>query len=185
MSIFGNSISNIMISIMQLCLSRSWKKVVYLVVYVNDILMTWNNESYIASIKKELRKGFEMTDLGYVHCYLGIEVTQHSNFIFLSQKKYIGDMLNRFGMAECNPLTTPVEWNLNITSTKGKEFEDPTKYRQLVGSLNDLTTTRSNISLFVGILSKFMQNPCESHWSAAKKVLKYWKGTQDFGLKYT
>eukprot|EP00253_Pinus_taeda_P034851 PITA_34851 len=95
-----------------------------------------NNESYIASIKKELKKAFEMTDLGYVHYYFGIEVTQHPKSIFLSQKKYIGDLLNRFGMTECNPLTTPVEQNLKLTSIEGKEFEDATKYRQLVGSLN-------------------------------------------------
>ncbi len=62
--------------------------------------MRGNNESYIASIKKEFRKGFEMTDLGYVHYYLGIEVTQYPKFIFLSQNKYIGDLLNRFGMVE-------------------------------------------------------------------------------------
>jgi len=102
---------------------------VYLVVYVNDILMTGNNESYIASMKKELKKGFEMIDLGYVHYYLGIEVTQHPKFIFLSQKKYIGDILNKFGMDECNPLTTLMEQNLNITSIEGKEFEDATNYR--------------------------------------------------------
>eukprot|EP00253_Pinus_taeda_P013059 PITA_13059 len=72
------------------------KTIVYLVVYVDDLLMTGNNESYIASIKKELRKSFEMTDLGYVHYSLGIEVTQHPKSIFLSQKKYIGDLLNRY-----------------------------------------------------------------------------------------
>eukprot|EP00253_Pinus_taeda_P033584 PITA_33584 len=143
------------------------------------------NESYIASIKKELRKGFEMNDLGYVHYYLGIEVIQHLKSIFLSQKKYIGDLLNRFGMIECNPLTTPMEQNLKLTCIEGKEeFEDAKKYRQLVGSLNYLTTTRLDISFVVGILSKFMQKPCEGHWSAAKIVLKYLKGTQDFGIKY-
>eukprot|EP00253_Pinus_taeda_P005835 PITA_05835 len=89
----------------------------------------WNNESYIASINKELRKGFEMTDLGYVHYYLGIEVTQHIKFIFLSQKKYIGYLLNKFSMAECNLLSTPMEKNVKLTSTKRKEFEDATKYR--------------------------------------------------------
>eukprot|EP00253_Pinus_taeda_P025951 PITA_25951 len=85
-----------------------------------------NNESYIASIKKELKKGFEMTNLGYVHYYLGIEVTQHHKSIFLSQRKYIGDLLNRF-----------------------------------------------------------MQKPCGGHWSAGKRALRYLKGTQDFGIKYT
>eukprot|EP00253_Pinus_taeda_P015940 PITA_15940 len=160
------------------------KTVVYLVVYVDDLLMTGNNESYIASIKKELRKGFEMTDLGYVHYYLGIEVIQHPKSIFLSQKKYIGDLLNRFGITECNPLTTPMEQNLKLTSIEGKEFENATNYRQLVGSLNYVTTTIPDISFAIGILSRFMQKPCEGHWSTAKRVLKYLKGTQDFGIKY-
>eukprot|EP00253_Pinus_taeda_P031994 PITA_31994 len=132
-----------------------------------------NNESYMASIKKELRKSFEMTDLGYVHYYLGIQVTKHPKSIFLSQKKYIGDLLNMFGMTECNPLTTPMEQNLKLTSIEGKEFEDATKYRQLVGSLNYLTTTRPDISFTAGILSRFMQKPCEGHWSAVKEFLRY------------
>eukprot|EP00253_Pinus_taeda_P010051 PITA_10051 len=144
-----------------------------------------NNESYIASIKKELGKSFEMTDLGYVHYYLGIEVTQHLKSIFLSQKKYIGDMLNRFGMTKCNPLSNPIEQNLKLTSIEGKEFEDATKYKQLVGSLNYLTTTRPDISFDVGILSRFMQKPCEGNWFATKRVLRYLKGTQDIGIKYT
>eukprot|EP00253_Pinus_taeda_P027478 PITA_27478 len=135
------------------------KIVLYLLVYVDDLLMTGNNESYIASIKKELGKSFEMTDLGYVHYYLGIEVTQHLKSIFLSQKKYIGDLLNRFGMIECNPLTTPMEKNIKLTPIEGKEFEDATKYRQLVGSLNYLTTTRANILFAIGILCRFMQKP--------------------------
>eukprot|EP00253_Pinus_taeda_P029940 PITA_29940 len=132
------------------------KTVVYLVVYVDDLLITGNNESYIASIKKELGKSFEMTDLVYVHYYLGIEVTQHPKSIFLSQNKYSGDLLNRLGMTECNPLSTPMEQNLKLTSIEGKEFEDATKYRQLVGSLIYLTTTRPDISFSVGILSSLI-----------------------------
>eukprot|EP00253_Pinus_taeda_P010177 PITA_10177 len=86
---------------------------------------------------------------------------------------------------ECNPLTTPMEQNLKLTSIEGKEFEDATNYKQLVGSLNYLTTTRPDISFVVGILCKFMKKPFEGHWSTAKIVLKYLKGTQDFGIKYT
>ena len=81
--------------------------------------------------------------------------------------------------------TTPMEQNLKLTSIEGKEFEDATKYRHLLGSLNYLTTTRPDISFVVGILSKFIQKPCKGHWSTTKRVLKYLKGTQDYGLKYT
>eukprot|EP00253_Pinus_taeda_P020165 PITA_20165 len=153
--------------------------------YKDDLLMTQNNESSIASIKKELRKCFEMTNLGYVHYSPSIEVNLHPKSIFLSQKKYIGDLLNRFGMIECNSLSTPMEQNLKLTSIEGKEFEDATKYKRLVGSINYIATTRPDISFDVGILFSFMENPCEGHWSAAKRVLEYLKGIQDFGIKYT
>eukprot|EP00253_Pinus_taeda_P009498 PITA_09498 len=135
--------------------------------------MTGNNEIYIASIKKELGKTFEMTDLGYVHYYLGIEVTQHPKSIFISQKKYIGDLLNRFGMTECNPLTTPMEQNLKLASIEGKEFDYPPE--KVVSSLLRCATFQLMV----------MQKPCEGHWSAAKRVLRYLKGTQDLGIKYT
>jgi len=82
--------------------------IVYLVVYVNDLLMTRNNENYTASIKKELKKIFKMTDLGILHYYLGIEVTHDPKYIFISQKKYIGGLLNNFGMIDCNPISTPM-----------------------------------------------------------------------------
>ena len=101
--------------------------VVYLVVYVDDLLMTGNNDSYIASIKKDLKKIFEMTDMGRLHYYLGIEITQHPNYIFLSQKKYVGELLDKFFMTECNPISTPMEQKMKLTSSEGKEFEDVLK----------------------------------------------------------
>jgi hypothetical protein len=161
------------------------KTVVYLVLYVDDMLITWNNESYIASIKKELKKGFEMKTLGHLHYYLGIEVIQNPRYIFISQKKYIGKLLNKFGITECNLVSTPMEHNLKLTSKEGNEFEDATKYRQLVGSIIYLTTTKPNISFVGGIISRFKKNPCEGHWSVIKRALKYLKGTQHFGLRYS
>jgi hypothetical protein len=123
------------------------------------MLITRNNESYIASIKKELKKVFEMTDLGHLHYYLGIEVIQNPSYIFISQKNHIGELLNKFGMVECNHVSTPMEHNLKLISKEGNEFEDSTKYTQFVGSVIYLNTTRPDISFVVGILSRFMQKP--------------------------
>jgi hypothetical protein len=98
------------------------KTVVYLVVYVDDLFLTRNNEIYISSIKKELKKGFEMTYLGHLHYYLGIEVNQNPKYIVISQKKYVGELLNKFGMTECNHVSTPMEHNFKLTSKEGNEF---------------------------------------------------------------
>ena len=88
-------------------------------------------------------------------------------------------------MQDCNPVSTPMEQNLKPTSNEGSTIEDPTKYRQLVGSLIYLTTTRPDINFAIGIPSKFMHQPCEGHWNATKRVLKYLKGTQSYGIKYS
>jgi hypothetical protein len=144
------------------------RSVVYLVVYVDDLLITGNNDDYIASIKRELQKVFDMTDLGLLHYYLGIEVDKKPKHIFISQKKYIGELLNKFEMKDCNHVSTPMEKNLKLTSNQGSAFEDPTKYKQLVGSLIYLTTTRRDITFVVGILSRFMHQPCEGHWTTTK-----------------
>ena len=93
------------------------RSIVFLMVYVYDLLMTMRNENYIASIKKDLKIWFEMTDLGHAHYYLGIEVTQHPKYIFISQKKYVWELLNIFCMIECNPISTPMEQKLSLTSS--------------------------------------------------------------------
>ena len=78
-----------------------------------------------------------------------------------------------------------MEENLKLTSNEGSIFEDPTKYKQLVGSLIYLTSTRAHINFVVGILSRIMHHPSEGHWNEAKRVLKYLKGTQSYGIKYS
>ena len=86
---------------------------------------------------------------------------------------------------ECNLVAIPMEKNLKLTSEEGKSFEDPTKYRQLVGRFIYLSVTHPDITFVVEILSRFMHHPCEGHWVAAKRALKYLKGTQTYGIKYS
>jgi len=92
-----------------LFVKKKGKTIVYLVVHIDDLLIIGNNESYIAFVKKDLKKGFEMIDMGHPHYYLGIEVTLNLKYIFISQRKYIRELLNRFGMIDCNPLSTLME----------------------------------------------------------------------------
>ena len=126
-----------------------------------------------------------MTDLGHLHYYLGIEMIQKPYSIFITQQKYIGDLLQKFGMADCKPLSTPMEKNIKLTLDDSSTLVDATLYRKLVGSLIYATTTRPNIAFAVGVLSRFIQQPRQAHWSAAKRILRYLKGTQHYGLKYS
>lgn len=97
-------------------------------------MITRNNDEYIEVVKRELQKKINMTNLGLLHYYLGIEVDRKPKCICISQKKYIGYLLNIFGMQGCNLVSTPMEQNLKLTSTEGSTFEYPTKYKKLVGS---------------------------------------------------
>ena len=107
------------------------------------------------------------------------------NETMITQSKYVREILNRFNMSDCKVSTIPLEQNVKLCSQDGSNDANGTLYRQLVGSLNYLTTTRPNISYAVNILSQFMAKPNDSHWKAAKKVLRYLKGRVSFCLLYT
>ena len=125
-----------------------------------------------------------MTDLGTLHYYLGVEVTQHPNNIFLSQTEYDTDLLKKFGMEDYKTSLTHMEKNLKLSKFEGGDLVDGTKYRQLIGSLIYLTNARPYLSYSVSILSRFMQEPRESQWNSTKKVLRYIQGTKEFGFLY-
>ena len=127
---------------------------------------------------------FEMSDLGLMHYFLGIEVMQTVNGIFIGQKKYVHDILERFQMKDCNPVSTPTEFGLKLNKDHGGKKVDSTLYKQIVGSLMYLTATRPDIMYSVNLISRYMENPTEMHLLTAKKILRYLQGTKDFGLFY-
>ncbi|KAK2995531.1 hypothetical protein RJ640_022733 [Escallonia rubra] len=128
---------------------------------------------------------FEMTDIGLMSYFLGIEVKQTNRGIFLSQKKYAGDILKKFKMEACNPILIPVEERSKLVKDGSGDFVNATNFRRLVGSLRYLTATRPDIVYGVGIVSRFMNSPQQSHWQAAKRILRYIKGTLDDGIFYS
>ncbi|XP_019197693.1 PREDICTED: uncharacterized protein LOC109191488 [Ipomoea nil] len=104
------------------------------------------------------------------------------NTILLSQRRYMGDILAQAGMSDCKPLATPAVVTHPVTPL-AQSFDNPTQYRQIVGALQYLTITRPDLSYAVNRLCQFMQAPIDDHWALLKQVLRYVKGTHDYGLR--
>ena len=128
-----------------------------LVLYVDDLFLT-GAEKLIEWCKQQLAFEFEMKDLGLMHYFLGLEVWQREDEIFLSQGRYTIDILRRFRMMDCKSMTTPMTMNLKKLSgvVADSDLVDPTVYRQLVGSLMYLVKSRLDICFAVSTLGQFM-----------------------------
>ena len=155
-----------------------------LCLYVDDLLFTGNSEHLFADFKQSMFKEFEMTDNGLMSYFLGIEVKQENDGIFISQKKYMRDILEKFKMENCNAVSIPVGTGVKLSKEGDGKLVDSTLYKSLVGSLRYLTITRPDILYGVGLVSRFMEIPRESYWLAAKRILRYIQGTLNFGLFY-
>ncbi|GKA69735.1 ribonuclease H-like domain-containing protein [Tanacetum coccineum] len=155
----------------------------YLLLYVDDIVLTTSSEDLLQQIIRSLHQEFAMTDLGLLNYFLGILVTHDSLGMFLSQKKYTVEILERAGMVNCNPSRTPVDTESKLGDT-GDVVSDPTLYRSLAGSLQYLTFTRPDISYAVQQVCLHMHDPRELHLSALKRILRYVCGTLDYGLQF-
>eukprot|EP00253_Pinus_taeda_P004541 PITA_04541 len=168
-----------------LYIKHTGNDILFVVVYVDDLIITGSSAHLIHGIKQDLCSTFDMTDLGLLHHCLGVEVWQTENNIFLSQSKYAKNLVDRFRMQDCKPATTPMEPGLKLSAQSSSPLVDETLFRQLVGSLIYLTATRPDISFAVSYISRFMSTPKANHWVAAKRVLRYVHGTPDHKLLYT
>jgi hypothetical protein len=112
-----------------------------------------------------------MKDLGFLHYFLGLQVLQNNEGIFLSQSKYACDLFRRFHMDDCKPAPSPFQSGVKLTATCNSLEVDVTLHLQLVGSLLYLTHTSPDISFVVGLVARYMQTPHESHWKATKRIL--------------
>ena len=158
---------------------------IILILYVDDLVLTCSDPTLINHVKSSLKKKFDMTDLGHLHYFLGLQVLQTKEGISLSQPKYACDLLHRFHMEDCKPTPSPFQSGVKLVTTCTTPKVDSTLYRQLVGSLLYLTHTRPDISFVVGLVARYMQTPHESHWKAAKRILRYIRGTIQFGIQYS
>ena len=134
-------------------------EIVIIVLYVDDLIITGDSIQYIDDIKTQLKKFFEITDLGLMYYFLGMQVWQEDSRILLSQTKYAIDVLKKFNMSDCKPSNTPCEVGLKLSAHSDQKKVDGKLYRQLVGSLLYLTITRLDIAYAAGVVSRYMENP--------------------------
>lgn len=167
---------------------------VIIIVYVDDLIIASRNLEMISNTKKELKRNFKMKDLGPINNILGINVKRKhpTGSITITQRKYIFNLLQKFNMSDCKEIATPLEISTKSTTCiiqNEKDKEDNMQhipYRELVGGLIYLAnTTRPDLAFTVSYLSRFCTNPNMTHWKLAKRVLRYLKGTMDYGITYT
>nr|XP_027086538.1 uncharacterized protein LOC113708274 [Coffea arabica] len=159
-------------------------KLLIVCLYVDDLIFIGNCDTMFGEFKKSVMNEFEMSDLGWMHYFLGIEVMQSDDGIFLSQKKYVGEILNRFQMKDCNSVSTPSECGVKLHKDHNGKKVDSTLYKQIVGSLIYLTATRPDVMYSVSLISRYMENPTELHLLATKRILRYLQGTRNLGIYY-
>nr|XP_048332840.1 uncharacterized mitochondrial protein AtMg00810-like [Ziziphus jujuba var. spinosa] len=134
-----------------------------------------NDRDMFDDFKKCMMNEFEMTDLGLMRYFLGIEVVQSSVGVFISQKIYTLEILDRFNMKDWNSVSTPTELGLKLTRKGTSRMIDATLYKQIVGSLMYLTSTRPDIMYAVSLISRYMENPTQAPLLVAKRIFCYLK----------
>ncbi|KAK0581318.1 hypothetical protein LWI29_012417 [Acer saccharum] len=162
---------------------RSSTITVLLLIYVDDILVIGNNDGFISKLIDQLSTEFAIKDLGALRYFLGIEIKPFPGGIFLSQQKYIHDLLQRTQMLQSTQIATPMVLKDSFTKSDNEPV-DPFIFRSIVGALQYLTFTRPDIAHAVNRVCQFFSNPTQAHLKAAKRILRYLKGTQSFGLRY-
>ena len=154
-------------------------------VYVDDLLITGSSLQPIQDFKTEMATKFEMSDLGKLTYYLGIEVHQGDDGIVLKQERYAHKILEETGMGSCNATHVPMEMNAKFSKSPDERSVDEREYCRSIGCLRYLLHTRADLSFSVGVLSRYMQDPKESHGTALKMILRYLRRTCSLGLRFS
>ena len=159
---------------------NKFKTSIFVLIYVDDIIVTSSSNEGVTTLLKDLNSEFALKDLGDLHYFLGIEVKKNKEGGFhLSQEKYATNLLNRVGLQDCKPSPTPLSSSEKLSLAEGELLsqEDGSKYTSLVGALQYLTLTRPAISFAVNKVCQFLHAPTIAHWTAAKRILRYVKNT--------
>jgi histone deacetylase 1/2 len=158
----------------------------YILVYVDDIIVISSSESMIARLVTALGADFAVKDLGKLHYFLGLEVTHCDTGLIITQQKYSTELLRCSGMLECKTASTLMFPTDRLSALDGDllSSDDATEYRSLVGGLQYLTITRPNLSYAINRVFQFLHAPRDSHMADVKRILRYLRHTVKFGLHF-
>ncbi|KAD4585787.1 hypothetical protein E3N88_23388 [Mikania micrantha] len=160
------------------------KDILLVQIYVDDIIFGSTDEQMCLEFKQVMIEKFEMSAMSDIKFFLGLQIDQSDAGIFIHQTKYIQDVLKRFSMLDCKPISTPIQPNHGIEPDIKGEIIDATLYRGMIGSLMYLTASRPDIVFATSICARYQSKPKVSHLIAVKRILRYLKGTPDTGLWY-
>nr|GEW24201.1 uncharacterized mitochondrial protein AtMg00810-like [Tanacetum cinerariifolium] len=150
----------------------------------NDLFVTGTSLDLINEFRKIMVSQFEMSDLGELTNYLGIEVSQGKDCVEIKQERYAKKILKEAGMEDCNATSYPMKKDLKLSKAEDEPEVEATQYRKVVGYLRYLLHTLPDWTYSVGVDSRYMQSPRESHARSIKQNLRYLKGATSFGIKY-
>lgn len=159
--------------------------VIYMLVYVDDIIVASSSQAAVDALLRDLDKEFAIKDLGELSYFLGIQVQRKNGDLLMNQERYATEILQRTNMQMCKPVATPLPTTEKLSLQSGSSLgsEDSTRYRSIVGAFQYLTLTRPDISFSVNKACQFLHSPTSQHWEAVKRILRYVKGTISLGLK--
>ena len=168
---------------------RNGEHLEIITVWVDDLLLFATSNDLMNKMKDQIKSEWEATDLGEPSKIIGIEIARgnHDNSITISQEKYIDKILKREGMVDANPVSMPMDPNIQIKpNPEGNEGSRSNYYAKLLGELQFLTNaTRPDIAYAVNKLSSYTANPNLQHVGALKRILRYLKGTKNLGIMYS
>ncbi|KAJ9546459.1 hypothetical protein OSB04_019002 [Centaurea solstitialis] len=153
-------------------------------IYVDDIIFGSTKDDMCKEFEELMHKKFKMSSMGELTFFLGLQVKQKPEGIFINQSKYVASMLQKFGMNDAKPASTPMETHKHLTADVEGEEVDVHHYRSMIGSLMYLTASRPDIMFAVCVCARFQVRPKESHLHAVKRIFKYLKGQPRLGLWY-
>ena len=156
-----------------------------MLIYVDDIIVTSSSQDAVKVLIEALKKDFALKDLGDLHYFFGIEVERKQNGdLLLTQEKYAMDLLSRVGMSNCKAAATPMSSAERLMLDDGQSLgsEDSTRYRSIVGALQNITLTRPDLAFAVNIVCQYLHSPTTAHWIAVKRIIRYLKYSSKVGL---